>query len=146
MDTKARMFQYKVLHDTLYANKMLFKFGKVTSRPGSFCKLQFETIMHLFYDCVIVKRIWTQLKSILSKNVTFPVSATECHLRILGLKYERTPYLKPLTTYFQNVHLQSKNNRLLEYKSLLIYIKGIKGTEKKICENDAKMRRKINKK
>ena len=29
--TKARMFQYKVLHNILYANKMLFKFGKVTS-------------------------------------------------------------------------------------------------------------------
>ena len=31
LDTKARMFQYKVLHNTLYVNKMLFKFGKVIS-------------------------------------------------------------------------------------------------------------------
>ena len=29
--TKARMFQYKVLHNTLYVNKMLFTFGKVIS-------------------------------------------------------------------------------------------------------------------
>ena len=28
LDTKARMFQYKVLHNTLYVNKMLFKFEK----------------------------------------------------------------------------------------------------------------------
>ena len=31
LDTKARMFQYKILHNILYANKMLFKFGKVNS-------------------------------------------------------------------------------------------------------------------
>ena len=28
---RARMFQYKVLHNILCADKMLFKFGKVTS-------------------------------------------------------------------------------------------------------------------
>ena len=72
LDTKARMFQYKVLHNTLYVNKMLFKFGKVISPRCSFCKLHEETIMHLFYDCLIVKRIWNQLKSILSNNLIFP--------------------------------------------------------------------------
>ena len=41
---------------------------------------------------------------------------TEWHLRILGIRYEWTPYLKPLATYFQNIHLRWKNNRLLEYK------------------------------
>ena len=57
--------------------------------------------MHLFYDCLIVKRLWNRLKSILSNNPIFPIS---------------TPDLKPLTTYFQNVHIQYKNNRLLECK------------------------------
>ena len=41
---------------------------------------------------------------------------TECHLWILGPRYEWTRYLKPLATYFQNVDLQYKNNGLLEYK------------------------------
>ena len=48
LDTKARILQYKVLHNILYANKMLFKFGKVTSPRCSFCKFHYETIMHLF--------------------------------------------------------------------------------------------------
>ena len=64
LDTKARMSQYKILHNTLYVNKMLFKFGKEISPRCSFCKLHEETIMHLFHDCVIVKKIWNQLKSI----------------------------------------------------------------------------------
>ena len=77
LDTKARMFQYKVLHNTLYVNKMLFKFGKLISPRSSFCKLDDETIMHLFYDCLIVKRIWNQLKSILSNNINFPISTLQ---------------------------------------------------------------------
>ena len=37
LDTMARVLQYNVLHNILYANKMLFKFGKVTSPRCSFC-------------------------------------------------------------------------------------------------------------
>ena len=36
LDIKTRMFQYKVLDNALYANKMFFKFGKVTSSRCSF--------------------------------------------------------------------------------------------------------------
>ena len=68
------MFQYKVLHNNLHANKMIFKFGKVTSPRCSFRKLHDETIMHLFYECLIVKRLWNLLKSTLSNNLIFPIS------------------------------------------------------------------------
>ena len=56
---------------------MLFKFGKVISRRCPFCKLHEETIMHLFYDCLIVKRIWNQLKSIRSNNINFAISTPQ---------------------------------------------------------------------
>ena len=71
LKTRAQMFQYKVLHNILQVTKMLFKFGKVTSPWYFFCKLHDETIMHLFYDCLIVERIWNQLKSALSNNLNF---------------------------------------------------------------------------
>ena len=52
---------------------MLFKFENVTSPGCSFCKLLDETIMHL-YECLIGKKIWNQLRSILSSNLFFPIS------------------------------------------------------------------------
>ena len=67
------MYQDKVLHNSLYAKKMPFKFGKMTSARCSFCKLHDETIKHLFYDYLIVKRIWNQLKFILSNNLIFSI-------------------------------------------------------------------------
>ena len=74
LDTKARMLQYKVLNNILYADRSLFKFGKVSSTRCSFCKLHNETIIHLLPGCLIVKRLWNQLKSILSHSLNFPIS------------------------------------------------------------------------
>ena len=56
---------------------MHFKFGKVISPRSSFCKLHDGTTMHLFYGCVIVRRIWNQLKSILSNNLNFPIGTPQ---------------------------------------------------------------------
>ena len=56
---------------------MLFESGKVISYPCSFCKLHDETIMHHFYDYLILKRIWNQLKSILSNNLIFPITTPQ---------------------------------------------------------------------
>ena len=70
------MLYYNVLHNTLYANKILFKFEKVTPQC-SLCILHDETIMHLFYDCLIIKRLWNQLKSILSNDLIIPISTPQ---------------------------------------------------------------------
>ena len=102
------MFQYKVLHDTLYINKMLFKFGKAISPRCPFCKLHEETIMHLFYDCLIVKRIWNQLKSILSNNINFAISTPKVRIKDIENKlYEndaksRKKFNKKWKTFLKN--------------------------------------------
>ena len=56
---------------------MFFKFGKITSQRYSLYKLHDETIMHFFYDCLIVKKLWNQLKSVRSNNLNFPISTTQ---------------------------------------------------------------------
>ena len=79
---KIRRLQYKVWHNILIANKMLFKFGKGISSFCTFCKLLNETIIYLFHDCLILKSIWYQLKLSLSNNFSFPLCTT--HSTILG--------------------------------------------------------------
>ena len=58
IDTKQRAFQYKILNNILYLNKMLFLFGITKNSMCSFCKTQEETIMHSFYDCVHTQLLW----------------------------------------------------------------------------------------
>ena len=61
-DSRLQVFQYKLLNNVLYLNKMLFKFGKIYSPLCSFCKMIEETPLHFFYNCIKTKLLWDQLK------------------------------------------------------------------------------------
>ena len=126
---------------------MLFKFGKVTSPRCSFCKSHDETIMPFFYDCLIVKKLWNQLKSILSNNLIFLISTPQS--AILGFWYLDTNehlILNCLPLIFIMYINNARTTGYLNISFLLIYIKDIKDTEKKLCQNNAKRRTKFNKK
>ena len=126
MDTKARMFQYKVLHNTLYVNKMLFKFGKVISPQCSFCKLHEETVMHLFYNCLIVKRIWNQLKSILANDLNFSISMLQSAIfGFWDLDTNERLILNHLLLIFKIYSYNARTTGYLNISHLLIYTKGI---------------------
>ena len=72
-DSRLQVFQYKLLNNVLYLNKMLFKFGKIDSLLCPFCKMIEETPLHLFYDCLKTKLLWDQLKDFISnETLSFP--------------------------------------------------------------------------
>ena len=49
-------FQYKILYNILYLNKMLlFTFGKIKTLLCSFCHSYVETIKHIFLECICLK-------------------------------------------------------------------------------------------
>ena len=103
--------------------------------------------MHLFYDCLIVKRLWNQLKSILSNNLIFPISIPQS--AIFGLSDLDTNehlILNHLLLIFKIYIYNVRTTGYLNISHLLINIKGIKDNGKKLCENDAKRRKKFNKK
>ena len=54
------IFQYKLLNNVFYLNKMLFRFSKVDSCLCSFCKTVDETPHHLFYSCTKAKLLQDQ--------------------------------------------------------------------------------------
>ena len=71
-DSRLQVFQYKLLNNVLYLNKMLFKFGKIDSPLCPFCKMIEETPLHLFYNCIKTKLLWDQLKDFISNETSFP--------------------------------------------------------------------------
>ena len=126
---------------------MLFKFGKVPSPQCSFCKLHNETIMHLFYDCMIVKELWNQLKSVLSKNLIFPICTPQSAIfGFWDLDTNEHLILNQLLLIFKMYISNARTTGYLSISYLLIYITGIKDTEKKLCENNTKRRKKFDKK
>ena len=75
-----RNFQYKILHNILYLNKMLFTFGKIKTPLCSFCHSYDETIKHIFLECICVKQLWNHLRLFLKNDISLPILTPQnCH-------------------------------------------------------------------
>ena len=61
-DITIRWFQYRIVHRILATNKFLYKIKIATSPLCTFCKMEEETLLHLFVSCDIVHNIWNQLE------------------------------------------------------------------------------------
>ena len=69
IDTKTRVFQFKITHNIYYTNKKLSML-KIRQTPEcSFCDEHEETLKHLFLECKYVKTIWNDLQNLC--NVSF---------------------------------------------------------------------------
>jgi len=55
-------FQYRILHRILGTKKLLVQMNISDDSMCSFCKKQEETIIHLFTQCQIVQKFWSELK------------------------------------------------------------------------------------
>ena len=68
-----RNCQYKILHNILYMNKMLFTFGNIKTPLCSFYHSYDETIKHIFLECTCVKQLWNHLRLFLMKDISLPI-------------------------------------------------------------------------
>ena len=59
---RIRVFQYKLLNNVLFLNKMLCKFGIVSRSYCLFCNSEEETPFHIFHDCTHTQNLWNQLQ------------------------------------------------------------------------------------
>ena len=86
---KFRSFQYRLLQRGLVTNVQLHKWGVLQNYNCSWCKLEKETVSHLFYFCDIVQDLWKQLLEWISKNfsvgvITFNVTTVLCNRLVQG--------------------------------------------------------------
>ena len=68
-----RKFQYKILHNMLYLNKILFTFGKIKTPLYLFCHSYDETVKHIFLECICVKQLWNHLRLFLMNDVSLSI-------------------------------------------------------------------------
>ena len=64
IDTFSRNFHFKNTHNIIFLNEKLFKCNLNTSPLWSFCHLQNENILHLFFQCENTLYIWKKNKNI----------------------------------------------------------------------------------
>ena len=68
LESKIRVFQYKILNCIAYINDKLYRFGLVDSPNCTFCQEDAESIEHLLFSSRISSEFWKHVLSWLKDN------------------------------------------------------------------------------
>ena len=119
-DTNLRMFQYKILNNILYLNKQLFIFNKKDTKLCSYCKLQDETINHIFVECKFAIKLWRDFRHHCQSSFVIPILNPQT--AIFGF-FETDPDLVILLNYvlllYKYYIYSSSDSSMLSFKALL---------------------------
>ena len=92
LDTKTRVFQYKLLNRIIYTNKSLYKMKIIDSPLCTFCKMSDESLEHLFCRCDLIVAYWTSVVLWLKPLHIAIDSLNDCDI-IFGLTEKRPHWL-----------------------------------------------------
>ena len=79
--TKLREFQYKISHLTLTTNASM---GMIENNSCTFCHNCTETILYLFLECEVSRRLWNDIAEHLARLCNFRIEMSDVDI-ILGI-------------------------------------------------------------
>ena len=138
LDTRFRTFQYKLLNNVLYLNKLLYRFGKIDSPLCSFCKTQEETPFHLFYECSKANNLWVDLKSFLENRIPLPSLTPQSAIFGFIDVFDNKLILNHLLLIFKYYLYNARKSGFINIESLKANIYNIKNIEREISKNNPK--------
>ena len=145
MDTNLRIVQYKILNNVFYLNEKLSKFKIVSSPLCSFCNLENETPIHLFYSCNQRKSFWSKLQELMNSEILLPQNTPQS--AFFGF-----PDNKENFEIINHLHLIYKYHLFKVWDTRKISLEGLKKNiikiyiiENQICFNDSKKETKFKK-
>ena len=83
-NTKLQWLQYRIVHRTLATNKLLKDMKIKDDSKCSFCHNHTETLVHLFFYCPYVYRMWLDIQNWLNTFTEIPISLSVKDI-ILGI-------------------------------------------------------------
>ena len=103
--SKLLVFQFKLLHRRLATNNFLKKINLKDNDLCSFCQIEEETLIHLFWNCTVTSCFWHDLTQWLQNN--------EISLRSLELTSSLAIGIK-LHAHFTSIHPTRRKKRFLK--------------------------------
>jgi len=131
-DPTLREFHFKFMHDILVNNYWLEKWQIRVDSYCSFCKKEIENILHMYYECNIIRQFWTNVMSWLgiypdfSKDTIFFGSDDALYFLILMVAKK----------YIYNCRL---SNSLPNVIALSRVLRGVRDKEFQIANNRGKV-------
>ena len=127
IDTRTRVFQYKILNNVLYLNKHLYKMKGVESPLCSLCQKENETFEHLFVDCTFSRKLWTDIKQSLSPHLALPnLNAKNCIFGFIdndSFSVVENHILLLYKRYIYDCRLNKRSTNFLGFKNLISIIR-----------------------
>ena len=133
LDSYSHSFQYKILNNILYLNKKLFTFRKSTLPLCPFCKLSDETVLHLFYECDIIQKLFFE-----NDFTLFDLTPQAAFLGFLNVDSKLLLLQNHLLLMFKIYIYNSRRSESLILKSLIREITKVKNIEEKVSINNEK--------
>ena len=116
VDTTISVFQHKLLNNVLFLNKMLYRFGISQDLLCSFCCLEEETPMHIFYSCNHTQILWQRLKYYPQNNLDLPfLTPQSAILDFTDSQPENFIIINNLRLIFKYYIFKSKSNKHLSF-------------------------------
>ena len=138
-DTKLRNFQYKILNNILFLNKLLFRFKVVDTSVCSFCKLVDETALHLYYQCVVIKDLWNKLKNLVGQSLEIPnIKPQSAIFGFHDIENTDIIIINHLLLIFKWYVYKSRDKGKTDLKALLNSFKKIQHLEELVSANNVK--------
>lgn len=125
IDTKLRWFQYRLLMNCLYLNKDLYKFKLKDSELCSLCNKHVETIEHLFINCEVSAKLYSEI-SIWLKEYGIALPVLSLSLLIVGPcpSTKSSIFINFLLLLFKSYIYRAKlNGSQLEINGFKAYLK-----------------------
>ena len=137
VDTTIHVFQYKLLNHVLFLNKMLYRFGISQDSLCSFCSLQEETPMHIFYSCNHTQILWERLKYYIQNNLDLPSLTSQSAIRgFTNSESENVIIVNHLLLIFKYYIFKSRSNKHLRFLQLKTDIIQVKTLEEDLSNGD----------
>ena len=116
IDSKTRIFQYKILNNALYLNKRLFQCKLVESPLCSMCGVEDETVTHLFAECRYSTKLWEELQNASASKLSLPnVSDQNAFLGIIDCQSSSVAINHLLLIYKRYVYICRMEAKSISY-------------------------------
>ena len=134
-------FQYKILNNILHVNDRLYKFKAVPSPLCSLCKLENESLVHLFCQCMETRKLWHQLQTWFPGPKMLP--DLELQPILLGMWRESnsdyTLINHVILLFKRYIYLSKNHQNSLHLRGFIAFIKNTETIEQHIARNTGKL-------
>jgi hypothetical protein len=143
INNRLKSFNCNFINRNIPYNRRLHKMGKKETTICEFCNKEEETIIHLYWECTEIKKLWNNIKTVYN-NLTgenIEINKEICLLFPSKTKYnKRTESLRVLFLLTKHyIHLtKCKENKKPREKDLEMYIKNHLKIERESSKNREK--------